>query len=326
MVALVAAGCSVVDMMSGRMPAAVTTGIGRTLAHYEIVDPYAVPGFWAKAQFHVHTSRSIDGRWSIGTALETYAARGYDFVAITDHDTITIPPTVPDGLTVITGEEHTFSHPFYPLGQHALFLFIERHPSGSTIDARFDDVGSQGGVAVIAHPTWNGAGGYGEWHDWQLAAMPSFQMMEVSNPHSDPDVDTALWHESVWRRGPHDPVWAIAVDDAHDVNGVDRGWTVVKVEGRDPEHLKSALLRGSHYATTGIVAEFGVDGDGAIFAKSSEPADIVFINAANQRVLRVQSALEGTYRPLGTEGFVRVEIYGLASRKRAWSQPFWLVE
>lgn len=151
-------------------------------------------------------------------------------------------------------------------------------------------------------------------------------MMEVFNPYSDPDIDTALWHEVLWRRGPYDPVWAIAVDDAHDATGVNRGWTMVKVEGRDPEHLRSALLRGSHYATTGIIADFGVDENGTIWATSSEPAEIVFINAFRDPVLRLDNALEGRYQPVGTEGFIRIEIRGRASGRRAWSQPFWLVE
>lgn len=326
LLALIAAGCSVVDLMSGRVPASLTVGPDRALEDFEIIDPYAVPGYWAKAQLHVHTNQSIDGKWSIEAALETYAKRGYDFVAITDHDAVTIPTAAPPALTVVRGEEHTLSQPFYPIGQHALFLFIERRPSGASIDEKFDDVVSQGGLAIVAHPSWNGAGGNGEWHSWQLAAAPPFHLMEVSNPHSDPDRDTQLWHETAWLRGPHQPIWAVAVDDAHDAGGVDRGWTMVKVEGSDPAHLRSALLRGSHYATTGIVAEFGVDDGGAIVAKSSEPAKIVFLNAANKSVLTLPSAMEGKYEPLGTEGFVRVEIHGLASKKRAWSQPFWLVE
>jgi len=325
LIALVTSGCSIIDLMSGKMPT-VSPGVRRlSVGDFEIIDPYAVPGFWAKVQLHVHTDRSIDGRWPVSAALEAYARRGYDFVAITDHDTITAPATVPAGLTVIKGEEHTLSNPFYPLGQHVVFLFVERRVNGTSVEHKFRDVVAQEGLAVIAHPTWSGYGGYGEWQRWQLNAVPSFQMMEVYNPYSNSDRDTALWHEIVWQRGPYDPVWAVAVDDAHDASGVDRGWTMAKVDGKEPRHLKEALIRGSHYATTGIIADFGVDDNGAIWARSSESAEIVFINAENRRVLTVRNAREGRYQPVGTEGFIRIEIRG-SSGKRAWSQPFWIIE
>ena len=311
MLALLTAGCSLIDLMSGKTPPIlVHLGLNWTAEDADIIDPYAVPGFWAKAQLHLHTNRSSDGKWSVEKALETYAARGYDFVAITDHDTVTVSKSVPDGLTVITGEEHTLAHLSYPIGQHVIFLFIDRHATGGSFDRKSRDVASQGGLSMVAHPSWNGFGGYGKWHQWHLDAVPSFQMMEVYNPHSDPDLDTALWHETVLRRGPNYPVWAVAVDDAHDASGADRGWIMVKVEGRGPDHLRSALIRGSFYATTGIVADFGVDSDGVIWAQSSEPAEIVFINAASEIVLKKRNVGRGEYRPVGTEGFIRIEIAG----------------
>lgn len=323
--AFLAAGCSVVDLMSGRIaPVAIgDPNSSLTTIELAVVDPYDVPGFWAKAQLHVHTDRSIDGKWPLETALQVYAQKGYDFVVITDHDTVTTPGSVPDGLTVITGEEHTFSQSFYPLGQHILFLFIDRPVRGGSIEAAFFDVANQGGLSVIAHPSWNGFGGYGKWRPWHLLAAPGFHMMEVYNPHSDPDRDTELWHETVRMRGPHNPVWAVAVDDAHDRDGVGRGWIQVKVEGTDPADLRNALLRGSFYATTGVVADFGVDSDGTIWAKAAERAEFLFINASGDLVLRLQNVDVARYSLLGTEGFVRVEIR--ARGKRAWSQPFWLV-
>jgi len=321
-----AAGCSVIGVLSGRMPDPVSSIVVGPAWEFDVVDPYAVPGFWAKAQLHVHTDRSIDGKWSVAEALAVYAGLGYDFVVLTDHDAVTVPGAAPAGLAAFPGEEHTLSHETYPLGRHAVFLFTRRRPSGGTIDAKFADVVSMGGLAVIAHPSWNGYGGNGEWHPWEIAAAPPFHLMEVYNPHSDPDRDTALWHAAALRRGPANPVWAVAVDDAHAASDANRGWTMVKVEGTDLAQLRAALLRGSHYATTGIIAEFGVDANGAIEARSSEAAEIAFINAANERVLALHNVLEGKYQPVGTEGFVRVEIRSLSGERRAWSQPFWLVE
>ena len=44
--------------------------------------------------------------------------------------------------------------------------------------------------------------------------------MEVFNPHSAYELDVQIWHEVLVRRGPNAPVWAVAVDDAHDLHSL----------------------------------------------------------------------------------------------------------
>lgn len=99
---------------------------------------------------------------------------------------------------------------------------------------------------------------------------------------------------------------------------------------------------GAFYASTGIAAEFGVDGDatqvrpgGSSEHDPSEhrPAKHVL----PQRIIRFLDALGATrseiraetrpadarYTVRGDEGFVRVEVEAPGGA-RAWSQPFWI--
>jgi len=63
-------------------------------------DPYAVAGQWYKGNLHTHTTQS-DGRLAPEQVVAWYDQNGYDFVAITDHDTF-LDPTPLQGATRMT--------------------------------------------------------------------------------------------------------------------------------------------------------------------------------------------------------------------------------
>lgn len=302
---------------------AAWTGVGD---EFRILDPYAVEGIWSKTQLHTHTRHSLDSGRPIAEALAAYAEAGYRFVALTDHDVIVRPDEIPAGLELIPAEENTVSFPFWPLGQHAVFLFVEEHIARGSARERFREAADQGGLIAIAHPNWVGNLGLGRWEMRHLMAADGFSLMEVYNPHSDSSLDTAVWHETVVRRGPEAPVWAIAVDDAHGDDLFNLGWTMVKVEEASLATLKAALIRGSHYATTGPLVEFGVK-DGAIWVEGEADGtfEVAFIRAAGDAVARHLGALPAHYIPDGSEGFVRVEVRSVETGRQAWSQPFWIV-
>src|SRR5690606_16732361 len=110
---------------------------------FAIVDPYAVEGEWHKAQLHTHTSRSLDGKWAAEEALLAYAGRGYTFVAISDHETITLVQEPPEGLILVPAEEDNINFPFWPFGQHAVYLFAEERVDEGSARKRFDQAKGQ---------------------------------------------------------------------------------------------------------------------------------------------------------------------------------------
>ncbi len=289
-----------------------------------VSDPYAYPGDYHKAQLHMHTDRSMDGEWAVETAVRTYYEAGYTYLAIADHDQVTIYEELdgPDFVTIPT-EENTVPWPFWPLGTHMLRLFVDSHDRTGDAQARIDSTLEAGGMAGICHPSWMGNMHTGEWTLSQMLALDGFQLVEVYNPHSNSKEDTSRWHQLIRRLGPDNPVWAIAVDDAHNEKLFNRGWVVVKTAGISEDALKTALKRGSFYPSTGPVVDFGVTGgDITVKMANNSRAKISFV-AGNGEIVYVVTASEATYRPRGNEGFIRVEVE-TSNGKKAWSQPFWL--
>jgi hypothetical protein len=88
-----------------------------------------------------------------------------------------------------------------------------------------------------------------------------------------------------------------------------------------PEALRGALLSGAFYASTGPAAEFDV-ADGEIRARAARDTSLHFFDR-DDRLLLARPGPEARYRPLGQEGFVRVECRAPGGRT-AWSQPFWV--
>ncbi|MBE3577837.1 MAG: hypothetical protein IMX00_09120 [Limnochordales bacterium] len=297
----------------------------KPLRSFDVIDPYAYHGVYYKAQLHVHTDRSLDGNWSVREALQAYRDAGYTYVALTDHDKVTVHHELDDPtFVIITGEENTVPWPFWPLGCHILRLFVETHETSGNAQKRIDTALSAGGIVALAHPSWVGNLQTGQWTLPRMLALTGYQLVEVYNPHSDPVEDTRRWHELIRRLGPNRPVWAIAVDDSHSPERLNLGWIVVKTDGISQEALKAALRRGSFYASTGVSADFGVQENRImVHVHSEEPAEIRFINGSGASVEQV-AGFSAQYAPSGAEGFVRVEVRS-QSGEMAWSQPFWLV-
>lgn len=320
---LMAAGCTWLNLAS-RLVHDIPTDPPKfdEFTSFVIVDPYDVPGTWYKVQLHVHTTHSLDSSWPVEDVLRVYAEAGYDAVALTDHDAVTKAAADHETLLVIRGEENTVPSPHYPFGPHTVLLGIDSHISAPSVAARFEAVNQLGGLVMLTHPSWDGNLDTGRWELWQAIAAPQFQLVEILNPHSDSNLDEAFWHTLVAYRGPNAATWATAVDDAHGPASVDFGWTMVKAEAKTIPSLLDALRRGSHYPTTGLTAEFGVDGN-EIVVTTDSPVNVEFINGAGEVVYKTHGD-QARYQPTGAEGFVRIRLYDAATGARAWSQPFWL--
>jgi hypothetical protein len=113
---------------------------------------------------------------------------------------------------------------------------------------------------------------------------------------------------------------AIAADDCHTARQFDRGWVMVKVPAVTAPALRDALLGGACYASTGVEAEFGVDGETITVQSTAD--DVRVVDAAGRARITITGGM-GRYTPVGDEGFVRLECR--AGARRAWSQAFWII-
>jgi predicted metal-dependent phosphoesterase TrpH len=99
-----------------------------------------------KADLHVHSEASPDGRSSLAELARVAKARGLDAVAVCDHNLCT---EAPEGLGVlfIPGVELSTDR------GHILGLFLDRPvPPLSNADEAVRAIREAGGLAVVAHP------------------------------------------------------------------------------------------------------------------------------------------------------------------------------
>lgn len=324
--------------------------------------PGHAPGF-LKGQTHVHSSGSYDAKTPPDRVLAFYAARGYDFVAITDHNRITIAAP-PDGLLVVPGVELTQNaatcSPAPTRGFRCLFhtsaLFVDPardrhkggliklpfHPERTTAYAAQLAVSAElGGIAVVNHPHFHFAANADM---IVLLAQKGLRLLELSNAALDnqsPDGRAAaerrnerLW-DDVLSRGAR--IYGLATDDAHHFPGDgvtrvgsalysgDRGFIMVRAK-KSIEAIREALLNGNFYATTGVmVRELTATREAVRIAIEPAPGQSHTIRFVGRggRVLSESSGSEASYAPRGDEGYVRAVVHASGGEK-AWIQPVFL--
>ncbi len=103
-----------------------------------------------KANLHTHTTQS-DGRMPPAEVIGHYHQRGYHILAITDHDRCTWPwqkfgaDPAQLGMLAVAGNELSRHH-------HTLSLFCTLATQTRELETAIAEVGTAGGVAVLAHP------------------------------------------------------------------------------------------------------------------------------------------------------------------------------
>ena len=285
-----------------------------------IRDPYASPGGFYKGQLHDHSTWSFDGWTSMPPRqlAEEYRRLGFDWLAITDHNVVANPSELNNGaFAVIPGYESTTET------GHIVGLFTD-----TAVDfnlppqARIDAITAAGGLAILAHPGWTVG-----WTETQVENLHGYTALEIFNgvTTSSPErIQRSLtkWHRELRARGREHPVWAVAVDDAHQPSAMNRGWVMAKLPTVTPATIKAALQRGAFYASNG--PSFSAIGvlDGAIAASSRNARTIRFIDQ-NMKVVAEGPPALATYRPNGQELFIRIEAVA-GDGATAWSQPFFI--
>ncbi len=290
--------------------------------NFTIKNPYKVAGEYYKGQLHTHTTAS-DGKIETTDLIEKYKNKGYNFLAITDHNKITINKEYDDeSFITIQGEELTIVNPFWPLGRHLNRLFISDKIEKNKLE-NVDEILNFDGINVINHPATISGLGTQRWDIDFLLKLDNIKFIEIANHFSDESSNIKYWHILMNNYGKSRPIWAFAVDDSHRLEDVDKNWIKVKADEISVKALKKALKRGSFYCTQGPDADFFVHNN-LITVKLENKYKIKFIDAEN-KVVKKGLSKEESYKVQGDEGFIRIEIIDKEKQKKMWSQPFWLV-
>ena len=296
---------------------------------------------WYRGNLHTHTINS-DGDAPPYDVMAWYKRNGYQFLAITDHNTFTDPAlfdTNPvDNFLLIGAEEVTNEKTV-----HVNAIGIDRvvpPQTGSTVSAilqaAIDAVRAGGGVPLINHPNFRWA-----FTAQEMLPVKGAVLVEIASGHPAVNHDgdgvvpptEKMWDEllSAGMR-----VYGVAVDDAHnfrqeftiDRSNPGRGWVVVRGAALTRANILAGLSTGDFYASTGVALKDVRSSSSSltieIQTSSIDPKryQVVFIGKEG-RTLAVSRENPATYRFTGKEGYVRARIED-SGGLRAWTQPVFL--
>jgi hypothetical protein len=287
-----------------------------------IANPYlnAPAGPWLRGNLHTHTTAS-DGRQPIQKVIADYAARGYDFLAISDHDILTDAADYAKldahGLILLPGNEIT-RH-----GSHLLHVgadkFVAPHADRQQV---INEVNAGTGFIVVNHPNWE--------HDFnhcpfeQLDAWQGYVGLEIFNAtigRLDGSPDACDKWDRLLARGRR--VWGFANDDCHlPVEDMGLAWNMVGTTDRTTAGIVDALRRGCFYASTGVTIEtIAVEGS-RIRVESPDAGRIIAYQQVGREFANVEATSLEVEVPANAR-YVRFTCLGRGGRS-AWTQPFFV--
>jgi hypothetical protein len=295
---------------------------------------------WYRGNLHSHTIDS-DGDSAPYDVVGWYKRHGYQFLALTDHNTFTDPApfdTNPnDNFLLIGGEEITNAKTV-----HVNAIGITRvipAQSGATVtellQASIDAVRAQGGVPLINHPNFGWAFTAAE-----MRPLKRTGLLEIASGHplvnhaGDGAVPST---EQMWDQllSAGMRIFAAAVDDAHnfrqeftmDRSNPGRAWIAVRASALTREQILASLNEGNFYASTGVTLK-DVRATSESLAVEIQPSPtsgsparfrVVFIGKEG-RELAVANENPARYTFTGSEQYVRARIEE-SNGLRAWTQP-----
>ncbi|OHB58768.1 MAG: hypothetical protein A2Y07_10015 [Planctomycetes bacterium GWF2_50_10] len=287
-----------------------------------MVNPFSIGGKWFKANLHAHTTTS-DGDTVLAERIRQYRDKGYDVLAITDHDTTNDLTGFSDkDFLVMQGME---THPPCPFGgdlYHLVCLNIpQRMPFSLKADAetRVSLIKHGGGIVILAHPYWCG---YNINHMLAIDGYCAIEVFNATSTKNGKAYSSVHW-DSLLAAGRM--VGAVASDDCHRGRDMFMGYTMIKAAALTSQDIIEALSSGAYYASTGgVIEDFGINGFNATIR--CQPAmEIHFIS---RRSTGRSFYAESADKPLTSaecelsalDRYVRAEIVDV-NGNRAWANP-----
>jgi predicted metal-dependent phosphoesterase TrpH len=295
---------------------------------------------WYRGNLHTHTISS-DGDSSPWDLMAWYKRNGYQFLAITDHNTFTDPAafdTNPnDNFLLIGAEEVTNEKTVHvnAIGISKVILPKTGPTPTDILQANIDAIRAQGAVPLINHPNFRWA-----FTAREMLALKGVALLEIASGH--PAVNHAgdgripaterMWDELL---SAGMKIFGVAVDDAHnfrqeftiDRANPGRGWVVVRAPALTREHVLTALGEGNFYASSGVELKniIATKNDLSVEIQTTTPSGspkryrVVFIGK-DGRELATSIDNPARYTFTGSESYVRARIED-SGGLRAWTQP-----
>ena len=295
---------------------------------------------WYRGNLHTHTINS-DGDSSPWDLVTWYKRNGYQFLAITDHNTFTDPAPFdsnPNDNFLLLGAEEVTNDKTVHVNAIGITKVVPPQQGLSVtaiLQASIDAIRAQDGVPLVNHPNFRWAFTASE-----MLPLKGPFLLEIASGH--PAVNhggdgTVPATEQMWDQllSSGMRVFGAAVDDAHnfgqdftmDRANPGRAWVVARAAALTRDQIVRALSEGDFYASTGIeLKNVGATPDGlTVEVQPSVPSGspkryrVVFIGR-NGRELAASQDNPAHYKFNGSEGYVRARVED-SGGLRAWTQP-----
>jgi hypothetical protein len=281
-----------------------------------------------KGNLHTHTINSPCGLYPLEDIVNVYAGAymNYDFLAITDHYSLTDISAVQGtgGMVVFSGVEFKKEH-YQTLGINITSYNDDKNDE-TNHQAIFDEVRRQGGINIICHPHIDREN---YWPLEKLLALDGYSGVEIYNHNvrmnsAGRAVALDIW-DALLSRGRR--VFGIASDDFHHCSRYGGAFIVALAAEKSGPAILDAVRSGSFYASTGIILKDIAVRDGknigAAIANERVPEGCFSFIGKEGKLLAQHSGNGAFYTAKGDEGYIRVEV-SREDGARAWTQPFWV--
>ena len=230
-----------------------------------------------KGQLHIHTTNS-DGKLTQKESLEAYKARGYSFLAFTDHNKLT-HGELRDGVLILSGIEmdHNIMEHGKRAAYHILGIDVDENtfvnPEKDT-QKQIDAVKAAGGIAVVAHPAWSIISAE------EIAVLENYDAVEVMNWVSEVYHDRGESSQQTDKLMSQGKVPLLfASDDVHYYERDFAGTATVAVcDKLERKVITDAIKSGSMYATCGPEIKSLYAENGTLYLQCSEAEKVFFIS------------------------------------------------
>lgn len=272
-----------------------------------------------KGNTHMHTTCS-DGRLSPQDAIARYARAGYDFIALTDHRTVS-PERIEQGVLVLSGVELDYRLDVQVVHITGLGLRepFDAHAvcqPGMGPEDGIAAIRAAGGRAILAHPAWSLN---------TLSVLPRLRgvsALEIFNsvsqsPWNGDRAESASFSDLASTAGAYLPV--VCADDAHFYDGDEcQSFICVNAPACTREALLDALDAGRFYASRGPRIEQVEVANGRVVVRTSPARRVIFYSNlvwTDGRCVQGSGMREAAYALQRGDRFVRVEVVDEAGRK-----------
>lgn len=275
---------------------------------------------WLKGNLHTHTTRS-DGRRSPEDTVALYRENGYDFIALTDHWTVS-ETRDGGGILELSGCEYDIGGDPRAGIYHIVGAGLKKDPQlkrGTPAQDIIDAIRDAGGFPILAHPAWS-------LNDPASAAqLKNLGAVEIFNSVSDLPCNCRPYSGSFCDLlalcGVFLPL--VATDDTHFYRGEQcRSYIMVRADKPDPDEIFAAVVARDFYATQGplmTVTQSGRD----IAVDCTPCVSVAFFSDSvwsGRRAVYDENGgiTHAEYKAEKSDTFVRVEIRDKDGRY-AWS-------